>query len=76
MNEGPNTAGIIAGIFLILCGLCLTLLGGGCTLFMFSESAMLQGGGMLFLLLSLIILGGGVAMIWLGIKVMTGRFQR
>lgn len=76
MNHGPGTAGIIAGIFLILCGLCLTLLGGGCTLLMFSESTMLQGGGMPFLLLSLIILGGGVAMIWLGIKVMTGRFER
>jgi hypothetical protein len=75
MNEGPNTASIIAGIFLILCGLCLTLLGGGCTVVMFSES-MMQGGGMVFVLLALITLGGGVAMIWLGVKVMTGRFQR
>ena len=75
MNDGPGTASIIAGIFLILCGLCLTLLGGGCTVVMFSES-MIQGGGMPFLLLALVILGGGVAMIWLGIKVMTGRFER
>ena len=76
MNDGPNIASISAGIFLILCGLCLTLLGGGCTLFLVSESAMMHGGGVLFLLLSLILLGGGVAMIWLGIKVMGGRFER
>lgn len=33
MSEtGPGVGGVIAGIFLLLCGICLLLVGGGCTI--------------------------------------------
>ncbi|HWT12693.1 MAG TPA: hypothetical protein VN231_08080 [Allosphingosinicella sp.] len=77
MNEGPGAGNIIAGIFLILFGLCITLLGGGCTVLMMSElDSMMTSGGWPLMLISLVTLGGGLALIWLGVKLMTGGFQR
>ena len=32
-EESPSAGDILIGIFFILCGLCLALLGGGCTIF-------------------------------------------
>lgn len=77
MNEGPGAGNIIAGIFLVLFGLCVTLLGGGCTVLMLSElESMVSGGAWPLMFLSLITLGGGIALIWLGVKLMTGGFTR
>ena len=77
MSEGPGAGNIIAGIFLILFGLCITLLGGGCTVMMMAEfDSMMTNGAWPLMLLSLVTLGGGLALIWLGIKLMTGGFQR
>ena len=81
MSEGggPGTGNIIAGIFLILFGLCITLVGGGCTILFLTEfSNMFQGGmGMLPLfLIALVTLGAGIALIWLGVKLMTGGFNK
>ena len=76
---GPDAGGVIAGIFIILFGLCLTLLGGGCTVMFLSEvgSSPYGSGGMwLLFLLSVIVLGAGIALIWLGIKLMTGGFRK
>jgi hypothetical protein len=51
---------VIVGIFLILFGICITLVGGGCTLMILSFStSMYQDGSWMLLLLSLAIFGGG-----------------
>ncbi len=82
MNEkpGPGTGAIIAGIFLILFGLCLTLLGGGCSLILAAEPGSLFGPSRYpigaFFLFALAMLGAGLALIWLGVKLMTGGFNR
>ena len=82
MNDqpGPGAGGIIAGIFVILFGLCLALLGGGCTiLFIASVPGFGSSGGveaMPLLLLSVVVLAAGLGLIWLGIKLMTGGFNK
>ena len=77
MSEGPNTGNVIAGIFLILFGLCITLVGGGCTLMILSLStSMYQDGSWMLLLVSLVILAGGLTIIWVGFKLTTGGFNR
>ena len=81
-DRGPGAGNIIAGIFLILFGLCLTLLGGGCTVLWIGMLASEGGGaGDLYsaaplMLISLVVLGAGVAMIWLAMKLMRGGFNR
>jgi hypothetical protein len=75
MSGGPNPGSILIGIFLIMCGLCLTLLGGGCTLLWLGQIGYMFGDGGLGLLLfavSVATLAGGVALIWLGIKMFAG----
>ena len=76
MSEGPGADQILVGIFLILCGLCLVLVGGGCALFwlgaMFAGDNGLRGNyelGIPLLLLSLAALGGGAVMLWAAVKV-------
>lgn len=82
MNEpprGPGAGGIIAGIFVILFGLCLTLLGGGCTiLWLGSIVSTYRSGGfpVLLILISFVTLGAGISLIWLGIKLMNGGFNK
>ncbi|HEV2865031.1 MAG TPA: hypothetical protein VGX37_00810 [Allosphingosinicella sp.] len=77
MSNGNNAGNIIAGVFLILFGLCITLLGGGCTILMMSEMGTVMTSSELpFLLVSLVILGGGLALLWVGFKLVTGGFQR
>lgn len=77
MSEGPDAGNMIAGIFLILFGLCITLVGGGCTLLLLSMSADLyRDGSWMLLLVSLVILGGGLTIIWVGYKLTTGGFNR
>ena len=81
MNDqrGPGAGGIVAGIFLILFGLCLTLLGGGCTIMWVVSMSSAYGGGteaFPLLLLSFVTLGAGIALIWLGVKLMTGGFNK
>ena len=79
-KKGPDAGSIVAGIFLLLFGLCITLLGGGCTIMWLGSLSNLSspgGSGMLPLfLLSLVTLGAGLALIWLGIKLMTGGFNK
>jgi hypothetical protein len=76
MSEGPGAAGVIVGIFLILFGICIALVGGGCTLMILSYStSMYRDGSWMLLLLSLVVFGGGLAIIWVGFKLMTGGFK-
>ena len=65
-RPGPGAGNVIAGIFIILFGLCLALIGGGCTFLFYGEAP---------LLLTLIILAGGLVMIGLGVKMMLGHFS-
>lgn len=77
MSEGPGAGNVIAGIFLILFGLCITLVGGGCTLLLLSMSADLyRDGSWMLLLVSMVILGGGLTIIWVGFKLTTGGFGK
>lgn len=73
-----STGNIIAGVILILGALLCLLLGGGCTVFL------LFGGGMSgamspevwpFLLVSLAILGAGVGGMWIGLRLITGKYD-
>jgi drug/metabolite transporter (DMT)-like permease len=70
VSEEPSAGGTLVGIFLILCGLCLVLVGGGCALFW--VAAMFGGGdglagnyglGIPLLLVSLAALGAGAVML-------------
>ncbi|MBV9882205.1 MAG: hypothetical protein JO276_04275 [Sphingomonadaceae bacterium] len=80
MSEGPGAGEILAGIFVTLCGLFLTLLGGGCTFFWLA--AMLGGGdglrgnyelGIPLLLVSLAAFAGGAALLWAAGKMAFGK---
>ena len=80
-DRGPGTGNVVAGIFLILFGLCLALLGGGCTLLMLSLMTSSSGGdgageAVPLILISAAVLGAGVVLIWVGIKLMTGGFNK
>jgi hypothetical protein len=84
MSEGggPGAGHILLGIFLCLFGLCITLLGGGCTIMWISMAAESSGygGGLLALtnplfIISIAVLVGGVFTIWIGIKFLRGKFQ-
>ena len=75
MNEGPSAGAILLAIFLILFGLCFTLLGGGCTLFWIW--AMFQGPGTTigagpFVILALMTLGVGLLLLWVSVKLLRG----
>jgi hypothetical protein len=73
-QRGPGAGKIIAGIFLILFGSCVTLVGGGCTILMFGVVFQGPGGGGIgLLLISLAVLAGGLASIWAGIRLMSPR---
>ena len=71
MSEGPSAGQILVGIFLILFGLCITLVGGSCTLMWiaFSLHDHSSDAALLFLV-SLATLGAGVATIWAGVKLL------
>ena len=79
-RKGPDAGSIVAGIFLVLFGLCITLLGGACTLMFVGSFSTMSGadyGGMTPLfLISLVTLGAGISMIWLGVKLLRGGFNR
>lgn len=77
MNQrGPGPGEILGGIFLILFGICGTLLGGGCSLMMIGTVFSRGGEALLpLLLLSLAIFAGGLLAIWAGIKLFGGRIH-
>ena len=75
MNEGPSAGAILLAIFLILFGLCFTLLGGGCAIFWIW--AMLQGGSSMngtgeFLTIGLVTFAVGVLLLWVSVKLLRG----
>jgi hypothetical protein len=75
MSEGPGAGQILVGIFLILCGLCLTLLGGGCTamwVFVVANEGDTAGAGG-YLMMSLVTLGAGILLLWVSIKLLRAK---
>src|SRR5205085_4721129 len=62
-GRGPSAGDVLLGIFFIVCGLCLALVGGGCALFwlatMFSGGDGLASLGIPLLLVSLAELAAG-----------------
>ncbi len=79
MSDGPNPGAILLGIFLVMCGLCVTLLGGGCTIMWLADIGSIfsgGGGGLFFFALSLATLCAGLSTIWLGIKMFGNREDR
>lgn len=76
MSDGPNPGAILLGIFLIMCGLCVTLLGGGCTIMWLGQIGDLfsdGGTGLLLLLVSVATLVAGLATVWTGFKMFGDR---
>ena len=76
MSDGPDPGAIIASIFLIVCGLCLAFVGGGCSIWLLDGifSYGTEGGFMLILLaVSLLTLAGGAAMIWAATRLLRRR---
>jgi hypothetical protein len=81
MSEERSAGQLLVAIFLILCGLCLVLVGGGCSLLWIA--AMFGVGdngiagnyelGIPLLLVSLAALGAGGVVLWAGGKVALGK---
>ena len=69
MSQGPSAGEILAGIFLLLCGLCLTLLGGGCTILWIIFSVH-EGTEVDMFLLSIVTLAMGILLIWAAFKLL------
>ena len=82
MNDGDGPSGgiVLAAVFMIIAGLCLALVGGGCTVLIFAEFDPATGGGgdsyVPFLLLSLAVLGLGIGLIWLAVRLLRGGSNR
>lgn len=75
MSEGPSAGAILLAIFLILFGLCFTLLGGGCAIFWLW--AMLQGGSSMngsgdFMMIGVVTLAVGLLLLWVSVKLLRG----
>ena len=78
-GEGPTAGQILLGLFMLLFGLCITLVGGGCTLLWLSEVTS-YGGGLQnllnpLLLLSIVTFAGGIGLLWIGFKLLTGKYR-
>lgn len=80
MSEGPTTGQKLLGVFMILFGLCILLLGGGCTILWLSELSSPYGspmGGLAnpLLWISIVTFAGGVVCVWVGGKLATGKYR-
>lgn len=73
MNEGPSAGAILLAIFLILFGICFTLLGGGCAIFwiwaMATSGSSMYGAGP-FLVMALVALAVGLLLLWVSVKLL------
>lgn len=78
MSNEPNVGEILIGIFIILFGLCIALVGGGCTILLVATLGEGSGDGGLaaLLLVSLAVLAFGLFLAWVGIKLMIGRYRK
>jgi hypothetical protein len=66
----------IAGLLLILFATLLILTGGGCTIALFVMAPLATDPSIIpLILISLAVLGGGVAAMWFGVRLMRGRYD-
>lgn len=77
MSEGPNPATVVVGVFLILCGTCLLLFGGGCAISALNELASASRTyhdlALLVLGIAVLMLAAGAFMVWGGIRLLKPR---
>lgn len=78
MSEGPNPAAVLIGLFLLIAGVCLVVLGGGCTISVLGELASSRSGAEhdftgLALGVSLVMLAVGSLMTWGGMRLLKPR---
>ena len=72
MTEPRDPMDILGGIFLILFGACVTLVGGGCTFLWIAEMRhLLNFGGIFLLFASTAILAVGLFSIWRGVRMLS-----
>ena len=76
MSEGPNPAAVLIGLFLLVAGVCLVVLGGGCTISVLGSRH--PGGGELdltglVLTIALLMLAVGALMVWGGMRLLKPR---
>lgn len=77
MSDGPNVGEILIGIFVILFGLSIALVGGGCTVFILGSMNSTDLSGMaIFLLISLAVLALGLFLLWVGFKLAAGGYRK
>ncbi len=73
-KRGPDGADIVAGVALLLCSLCLLLLGGGCTAIWVSELLNSRSSwdsfGLAMFALSVAVAALGVAGCYKGVRLM------
>jgi hypothetical protein len=84
-GEGPGVGAILIGIFLILFGICLSLVGGGCAALWIVE---LVGAGYVtgtssglptvatMLTIALVTLAAGVLLLRVSIKMLSGKYRK
>ncbi len=74
MTNGPSGGDIVAGVVLILFGLCILLVGGGCTIFwlmlMLDRSSWGGSDGPGLLLVSLVAAAAGLFAIVKGVQML------
>lgn len=74
MSDRPDPGMVLIGIFLIMAGVCVTLVGGGCTIWLLTAilSYGERGGGG-FLAISLCTLAFGIFLVWGGLRLLKPR---
>jgi hypothetical protein len=78
MSDGPGAGQIVGGTFLILFGLCIILVGGGCALIWLEGFGQQSIGNTIFnpwFLVSLATLGAGIVTVWVGVKFLLGKYK-
>ena len=77
MSEGPSPGATLIGLFLLMAGVCLLVLGGGCTIGALSEMASRatshESFAELVLAIALVMLGTGGLMLWGGVRLLKSR---
>lgn len=71
-EKGPNVGLVLVGLFLILFGGCIALVGGGCVIAILLDppGGHLADGVVLFQLMALSLLAAGILLLWAGSKVL------
>ena len=77
MSDGPDPVRVVIGVFLLVAGICLVLLGGGCTISVLGELGRAHSGELDFtglaLTIALVMLAVGALMVWGGMRLLNPR---